>query len=117
MLVSSLASCSAVYAARASCGSGAMPVTGAASVRARRSRSLADGSRLSIALSPPLDEWSDEWLAAHMVQHELLMVVAAPLIAVGAPWSGLLWAMPLRSRHAVVAAVQRTPCPAVWRTI
>ena len=40
---------------------------------------------LAIALSPPLDEWSDAWLAAHMVQHELLMVVAAPLIAVGAP--------------------------------
>ena len=40
---------------------------------------------LVIALSPPLDEWSERWLAAHMVQHELLMVVAAPLIAVGAP--------------------------------
>ena len=39
---------------------------------------------LLIALSPPLDEWSERWLAAHMVQHELLMVVAAPLIAVTA---------------------------------
>ena len=37
-----------------------------------------------------------------MVQHELLMVVAAPLIAVGAPLVGMLWAMPSRLRHAIV---------------
>ena len=49
---------------------------------------------LAIALSPPLDEWSERWLAAHMVQHELLMVVAAPLIAVGAPLVAMLWALP-----------------------
>ena len=54
-----------------------------------------DGSRSLVALSPPLDEWSEQWLAAHMVQHELLMVVAAPLIAVGAPLVAMLWAMPV----------------------
>jgi cytochrome c oxidase assembly factor CtaG len=72
---------------------------------------------LLIALSSPLDEWSDRWLAAHMVQHELLMVVAAPLIAVGAPLVGMLWAMPLRVRQAIVGTVQRTPMAAVWRTL
>ena len=35
---------------------------------------------LVAALSPSLDEWSEQLLAAHMVQHELLMVVAAPLM-------------------------------------
>jgi putative membrane protein len=72
---------------------------------------------LAIALSPPLDEWSETWLAAHMVQHELLMVVAAPLIALGAPLPGMLWAMPFRVRHTFVAAVQRTPLPLVWRAV
>jgi putative membrane protein len=72
---------------------------------------------LAIALSPPLDEWSEQWLAAHMVQHELLMVVAAPLIAVGAPLVGILWAMPWHLRRAIVGAVQHTPLPGVWRTI
>jgi cytochrome c oxidase assembly factor CtaG len=72
---------------------------------------------LVIALSPPLDEWSEQWLAAHMVQHELLMIVAAPLMAVGAPLLGLLWAMPSRVRHSVVDTVQRTPLPVLWRTI
>jgi putative membrane protein len=49
-----------------------------------------------VALSPPLDEWSEQWLAAHMVQHELLMVVAAPLFAIGAPLVGILWGLPSR---------------------
>jgi cytochrome c oxidase assembly factor CtaG len=72
---------------------------------------------LAIALSPPLDEWSERWFAVHMVQHELLMVVAAPLIAVGASVVGMLWAIPSRVRHAIVSTVQRTPLPALWRTM
>jgi len=43
------------------------------------------------ALSPPLDEWSEALFAAHMVQHELLMVVAAPLIAFGSPLIAFAW--------------------------
>jgi putative membrane protein len=72
---------------------------------------------LVVALSPPLDEWSEQWLAVHMVQHELLMVVAAPLMAVGAPLLGILWAMPSRLRHSLVATVQRSPLPIFWRGI
>jgi putative membrane protein len=72
---------------------------------------------LVIALSPPLDEWSEQWLAAHMVQHELLMVVAAPLIALGAPLVGILWSMPFRLRHSLGGTVQHTPLPGIWRTI
>jgi len=70
---------------------------------------------LVIALSPPLDKWSEQWLAAHMVQHELLMVVAAPLVALGAPLVAILWAVPSGFRHALVDTVQRTPIPVVWR--
>src|SRR4029079_7775238 len=66
---------------------------------------------LVIALSPPLDEWSEQWLAAHMVQHELLMVVAAPLVAFGAPLVGILWAVPSRVRPTLVTTVQRTTLP------
>ncbi len=72
---------------------------------------------LVIALSPPLDEWSEQSLAAHMVQHELLMVVAAPLIAVGAPLVGILWAMPSRLRHEIIGSVHHTPLAGLWRTI
>jgi cytochrome c oxidase assembly factor CtaG len=72
---------------------------------------------LVVALSSPLDEWSEQWLSAHMLQHELLMIVAAPLIAVGAPLIGLLWVMPLRLRHTLVSGVQRTSLPMFWRAV
>jgi len=40
---------------------------------------------LVIALLSPLDPMSEELLSAHMVQHLLLMVVAAPLLVLGSP--------------------------------
>jgi cytochrome c oxidase assembly factor CtaG len=38
---------------------------------------------LAVALSPPLDARADTTLAVHMVQHVLLTMVAAPLLAAG----------------------------------
>jgi putative membrane protein len=38
-------------------------------------------------------------LTAHMVQHVLLLVVAAPLMAMGAPLPTILWALPERRRE------------------
>jgi putative membrane protein len=72
---------------------------------------------LVAALSPPMDEWSDHWLAAHMVQHELLMLVAAPLIALGAPLVALLWAMPAGMRSRVVDVVRGSPVAAAWAVV
>ena len=40
---------------------------------------------VAVALSPPLDSRADGNLPAHMVQHVLLTMVAAPLLAVGLP--------------------------------
>jgi putative membrane protein len=40
---------------------------------------------LAVALSPPLDAGADGSLPAHMVQHVLLTMVAAPLLAAGLP--------------------------------
>jgi putative membrane protein len=37
-------------------------------------------------------------LSVHMTQHELLMLVAAPLLALGRPLVPMLWAMPARWR-------------------
>jgi putative membrane protein len=46
---------------------------------------------LIAALVSPLDALSDDLLSAHMVQHELLMLVAAPLIAFSSPLLAILW--------------------------
>jgi putative membrane protein len=72
---------------------------------------------LIIALSPPLDEWSETSLTAHMVQHELLMVVAAPLIAISGPLIALLWALPSEIRRDGLDLVRRRPVMVFWSAL
>ena len=48
---------------------------------------------LAAALLPPLDALSDRSFALHMVQHELLMVVAAPLFVLARPLEAWTWAL------------------------
>src|SRR3954447_1812458 len=69
---------------------------------------------IAVALSPPVDELSDTWLVAHMIQHELLMVIAAPLVAVSAPLIALLWAVPAGIRRRTLDAVRRRPATTLW---
>ena len=47
-----------------------------------------------IAILPPLDRLSAERFSAHMLQHELLMLVGAPLIVAGRPMATALFALP-----------------------
>jgi cytochrome c oxidase assembly factor CtaG len=52
------------------------------------------------ALLGPLHHAAQRLLWAHMVQHELLMVLAAPLIVLGRPLETWIWALPLCLRKA-----------------
>jgi putative membrane protein len=54
-----------------------------------------------------LDELSEQLFSVHMAQHELLMLVAAPLIAAAAPWIAILWMLPAGARRRVMLAVRR----------
>lgn len=56
---------------------------------------------LLLALESPLDAISDQLFAAHMVQHLLLILIAAPLFVLGAPVAPMLWALPAPSRRVV----------------
>lgn len=47
---------------------------------------------LVIALVSPLHPWGQELFSAHMTQHELLMIGAAPLLILGRPAVVMLWA-------------------------
>ncbi|XUW92231.1 cytochrome c oxidase assembly protein [Burkholderia sp. M6-3] len=72
---------------------------------------------LVAALNSPLDALSAALFSAHMVQHELMMIVAAPLLVLGRPLAVWLWAFPPAARHAIAAAV-RTPVPyGLWRAL
>ena len=65
----------------------------------------------------PLDELADTRFSWHMAQHMLLVVVAAPLLAAGAPAVPLLLLLPVRWRPAVTRArlaLRRAP---VLRTL
>lgn len=55
---------------------------------------------LGVALVSPLDAMSSALASAHMVQHLLLVLVAAPLLALAAPSSTLLRGSPLAVRRA-----------------
>jgi len=55
---------------------------------------------LGVALLSPLDALSGALASAHMVQHLLLVLVAAPLLALSAPSSTLLRGSPLGVRRA-----------------
>jgi cytochrome c oxidase assembly factor CtaG len=62
-----------------------------------------------LALSGPVDRLSDTLLWAHMVQHLLLMLVAAPLLVLGAPWLPFWRPLPLGFKRRVAGAVVRDP--------
>lgn len=49
---------------------------------------------LWVALLSPIDEFTELLFSAHMVQHLLLVEVAAPLLLLGAPLLPMLWALP-----------------------
>jgi putative membrane protein len=59
-----------------------------AAVQARHAASFAAGWLcLVVALAPPLDRAAAAGFAPHMVQHELLMVAAPPLLIFGRPFA------------------------------
>lgn len=64
------------------------------------------------ALVSPLDALGDQLFSAHMVEHELLMIVAAPLLVVGRPLAVWVWAFPAPARAALGAFFHRPG----WRT-
>lgn len=56
---------------------------------------------LVLALVSPLHRLGSVLFSAHMTQHELLMVIAAPLLAMGKPMLAFLFALPPKARVTV----------------
>jgi putative membrane protein len=76
---------------------------------------LAGWLTLVSALVSPLHEWSEHLFAAHMVEHELLMAVAAPLLCAANPLGPLLRGFPKGTRGWLIRAGAARPIPFVWR--
>jgi putative membrane protein len=57
---------------------------------------------LFLALESPVHEISEQLFWVHMTQHEILMLVSAPLLIVSRPAATLLFALPQRWRSPIV---------------
>lgn len=88
--------------------------SGGGRLAARDGWLVAGAAVLVLALVSPVAGLAGEWLAAHMIQHLLLVVVAPPLIAAGDPGPAVLTALPGRARTWVVSRWRSLP-PAARR--
>ena len=61
-----------------------------------------------LALESPIDSLSDELFWVHMIQHLLLLMVAAPLIVLARPWISIWRPLPLSLRRAVARTAVRS---------
>jgi cytochrome c oxidase assembly factor CtaG/cytochrome c2 len=91
--------------------------------RARRSKELVKREMilftcgfitLTIALVSPVHAAGSALFSAHMIQHELLMAIAAPLLVLGRPGVPLMWGLPISMRRPVGALVSRSPVADVF---
>lgn len=72
---------------------------------------------LVIALVSPLHALGGVLFSAHMIQHELMMVLAAPLLVLGRPLIPGLWALPLRVRQRLATGARASWLQRVWETL
>jgi putative membrane protein len=72
---------------------------------------------LVVALLSPLDTLSEVLFSAHMGQHEILMLMAAPLLVMGRPGITALWALPAGVRQAVAGGLRRPGLLRSWRVL
>lgn len=73
---------------------------------------------LGVALVSPLDRLGTVLFSAHMVQHALLMLLAAPLLALSRPLVPVFWGLPLTWRRSFSRWWRpRTGIHAAWRVL
>jgi putative membrane protein len=73
---------------------------------------------LVVALISPVDAVGSALFAVHMVQHLLLIMIAAPLLVLGDALTATLWALPLRWRRRVGSGWRRArTVRALWSVL
>jgi putative membrane protein len=72
---------------------------------------------LALALASPLDALGGWLFSAHMVQHEVLMVLAAPLMVLGRPIGAWAWGLSPSGRRLFGRAFHRPRWRRFWRAL
>ena len=98
-------------------GSHRLARRGARVRRVERAAFWAGWAATVVALAPPMDAAAASAFSAHMAQHELLMLVGAPLMIAGRPIVPWLWALPDRLRPLAGAGLQSGAAGGVWQRL
>lgn len=96
-------------------GLGAARCGNVAALRWRHASFLAGWSTLFLALTSPIHELGEQLFSAHMLQHEVLILLSAPLISAAHPGATCLWAFAPRHRAGVGQWVHRIEHSALVR--
>jgi cytochrome c oxidase assembly factor CtaG len=72
---------------------------------------------LAGAVVSPLHALGARSFAAHMLEHELIMLAAAPLLVWSRPLPVMLWAFPQSGRQGLAAAVRAPAVSGAWRAM
>jgi putative membrane protein len=72
---------------------------------------------LFIALDSPIHEIGEQLFWVHMTQHEILMVISAPLLVMSRPLVPMMWALPERFRGNAAAIARQRTFSASWAAI
>lgn len=86
-------------------------------LRWRHASFFAGWLTLALALVSPLHELGEQLFSAHMLQHEILILISAPLISASHPGATLLWAFAPRQRAGIGAWVQEVEVSSAMRII
>lgn len=74
-------------------------------------------SALALALLSPLHAAGERSFAAHMLEHEILMLVAAPLLVLSRPLGVFAWALPFDARRISGGIERNATFAAFWRVL
>lgn len=72
---------------------------------------------LAAALVSPLHWLGERLLTFHMIEHEILMAVAAPLLVIAQPVGPLLWSLPRLARVAIGRAMRHPLTVRLWTSL
>ena len=72
---------------------------------------------LGAALVSPLHELGERLFSAHMIEHEIVMAIAAPLLVLAKPAGIMMWAIPRSLRFKVAARLKARVVQSAWRCL
>jgi putative membrane protein len=113
MAAGALALLGALYAL----GSIRLARRGAVHRRRERAAFAIGWTALVAAIVPPLDTLVRDFFSAHMAQHELMMLVGAPLVVAGRPLPVCLSGLPVRLRAGAASLLQSRAGAGSWRLL